>query len=337
MIALGLTQAKKFSNSPILIAKNLTNESKNVYWVEDSSLPCQNCDNANPLSMLEPERIWKLRKQYGISAKVLKKIEECYKDPKSESVALGKAGKQLNCRLFLKSIEDDIIKKLKGTVRLDGNADLMPYYDEAMIRERNTHSVFSGPSCSGKTTLCAKVIKHNFEEATAWVFGPLVSQCRIWLGLQKDRGKKNTKVIDSGKVQVPVDIREISHATKPNLLVLDDPDAMEPRSRHLLQELCSASLFHGRHLGICCFQICHDSFSRKLSSQKAVACEATRIFCFPNIARHVTTKLLKGRLGMSNTLIKEIYAFIKPSDRWMMVKLDHPVLVLTQTGCKLLN
>ena len=337
MLAVGISQAKQFSKEPILIARDLNDDSKHIYWVEDAPLPCQNCDSQNPLSMLEPERIWKLRKTYGISPKILKKIETCYKDPKSESIQLGKAGKQLNCRLFLKSIEDDIIKKLKTTVRLDENADLCPYYDEALVRERNTHSILQGPSCSGKTTLCQKIIMNNFEQATVWVFGPLVSKCKIWLEMLRERGKKKTKIIDSSKVQVPVDIREISHPKNPSILCLDDPDAMEPRSRQLLQDLCSASLFHGRHLGVTCFQICHDSFSRKLSSQKAAACEATRIFCFPNIARHVTTKMLKSRLGMSNKLIKEIYNFIKPSDRWMMVKLDHPVLVLTQTGCKLLN
>ena len=337
MLAVGLQQARKFSKSPQLIARNLNDERKNLYWVEDSPLPCQNCEEQNPLSMLEPERIWKLRKQYGISASVLRKIEACYKDPSNTSVKLGKAGKQLNCRLFLKSIEDDIIGRLKSEVRLDKNTDFIPYYDEEKIREQNTHSMLQGPSCSGKTTLCAKIIANNFEDATAWIFGPLVSKCKIWLELMRYRGRKKTKVIDSHKVTVPVDLNEIAHSTRPSLLVLDDPDAMEPRSRKLLQDACSASLFHGRHLGICCFQICHDSFSRKLGSQKAAACEATRLFCFPNIARHVTTKLLKNRLGMSSQLIKDIYRFIRPSDRWMMVKIDHPVLVLTSSGCKLLH
>ena len=336
MLAVSLSQAKRFSNDPILIARNLNDESRNLYWVEDSPLPCQNCDE-NPLSMLEPERIWQLRKKYGIKSSVMKRIEKCYKNPDTEEIDLGNAGKQLNCRLFLKSIEDDIIGRLKTEVRYDRNADLVPYYDEDKIREQNTHTMLQGPSCSGKTTLCAKIIRHNFDTATAWIFGPLVSKCKIWLELMRDRGRKKTKVIDSHKVQVPVDINEISHPTKPSLLVLDDPDAMEPRSRKLLQDVCSASLLHGRHLGLCCFQICHDSFSRKLGSQKAAACEATRLFCFPNVARHVTTKLLKNRLGMTNKLIKDIYKFIRPSDRWMMVKIDHPVLVLTSTGCKLLS
>ena len=93
MLAVGLQQARKFSKSPQLIARNLNDERKNLYWVEDSILPCQNCEEQNPLSMLEPERIWKLRKQYGISASVLRKIEACYKDPSNTSVKLGKAGK----------------------------------------------------------------------------------------------------------------------------------------------------------------------------------------------------------------------------------------------------
>jgi hypothetical protein len=130
---------------------------------------------------------------------------------------------------------------------------------------------------------------------------------------------------------------EITQSNKSSLLVLDDPDAMEPRSRNILQNLCSEGLFHGRHRGLCCMSIQHDSFSRKLGSTKAQSVEATRIFCFPNISRHVTTKMLKNRLGMSAKLIQSIYKFILPSDRWMMVKLDHPVLCLTPTGCKLLS
>ncbi len=82
--------------------------------------------------------------------------------------------------------------------------------------------------------------------------------------------------------------------------------------------------------------IAHDSFSRKVGSVKAQACESARSFVFPNIARHVTTKYLKNRLGMSAKLIADIYKFVKPIDRWLMVKTDHPVLCLTATGCKLL-
>jgi len=254
----------------------------------------------------------------------------------SEEIELGKDGEKLNCRLFLGDIESDIIGKLKSEIRLDKNTEWIPFYDEDTIRNTNMHSTFQGPSNSGKTTIASKCIYYNFPDTTCWIFGPMVSRSTIWLELMKDRGKKKTKLIDSGKVQVPIALEEITHNSKPSLLLLDDADAMLPRSRAILQDLCSKGLFHGRHLGLCCFCITHDSFSRKLSSTKAQACEATRTFIFPNIAKHVSVKFLKNRLGMSNKLIAEIYDFVQPRDRWMMIKLDHPVLALTATGCKLL-
>ena len=52
MLAIGLTEGKKFSKAPMLIARDIHNEKKNLYWVEDSALPCQNCKDNNPLKML---------------------------------------------------------------------------------------------------------------------------------------------------------------------------------------------------------------------------------------------------------------------------------------------
>ena len=336
MLAVGLIEAKKFSSSPMLIARDIHNEKKHLYWVEDSALPCQNCKDNNPLKMLDAKRIWQLRKKYKISARVLRKIEACYSNPKSEDIDLGKDGQSLNCRLFLGDIEDDIIRTLKTEIRLDKNTEYIPFYDEDEIRNTNMHSTFQGPSGAGKTTIAAKVILYNFPDTKAWIFGPLVSKSKIWKELQHDRGKKKTLLIDSGKVQVPIALEEVTQS-RTSLLCLDDPDAMEPRSRHILQNLCSEGLFHGRHLGLTCFSIQHDSFSRKLGSTKAQSVESTRIFCFPNISRHVTTKMLKNRLGMNAKLIQSIYKFIVSSDRWLMIKLDHPVLCLTATGCKLLS
>ena len=337
MLSIGLNQAQEFSKNPILIARDINNEKKNLYWVEDSALPCQNCDK-NPLSMLDSKQIWKLRRKYKISTKVMKKIEQCYKNPTSDHVDIGKAGESLDCRLFLREIEDDIISSLKTEVRLDKNTRFVPFFDENALRENNYHATYSGPSNSGKTTIAAKVIQNNFENAITFVFAPMATRSRIWTQLRKDLGKKHIKLIDSGQISVPISLHEIAGKSTPVVIVIDDADSMHPpRSRMLIQNLATEALFHGRHLNCTVQQINHDSFSRKLGSTKAQAVESSRIFVFPNVSRHVCTKMLKARLGMSKKVIDGIYKWLVPSDRWMMIKLDHPTLVLTATGCKLLS
>jgi len=335
MLAVSLSEAKKYSNNPVLIARDIHDEKKNIYYVEDSALPCQNCPEENPLNMLTKKQIWSLRKKYKISARVLKKIEKCYKNPNSTEFELGKECESLEVRIFLEELENLIINSLKTEVRLGKNTEWIPFYDPADITTKNMHSTFSGPSSSGKTTICSKCIKYNFPDAQAWIFGPLVTKDKVWLDLYRERGKKKIKLIDSDKVTVPIHLDEITKK-KQNILVCDDPDSMMKMNRDLISSLCETGLFHGRHVGLLCMTIAHDSFSRKVGSVKAQACESARSFVFPNIARHVTTKYLKNRLGMSAKLIADIYKFVKPIDRWLMVKTDHPVLCLTATGCKLL-
>ena len=214
MLAVSLSEAKKFSNNPVLIARDINDEKKNLYWVENSQLPCQNCPTDNPLNMLTKKQIWTLRKKYKISARVLKKIEKCYQDPKSTEVDLGRECQSLETRIFLEELETAILSKLKTEVRLDKNTEWIPYYNSEEMTTRNQHSTFSGPSASGKTTICSKCILYNFPEAQCWIFGPLVSKDRIWLNLLKQMGKKRIKLIDSEKVTVPIHLDEITKKAK---------------------------------------------------------------------------------------------------------------------------
>ena len=56
MLAVGLQQAKLYSKRPCLLAKDLNDESKDVYWVEDASLPCLSCKD-NPKSGKQKENV----------------------------------------------------------------------------------------------------------------------------------------------------------------------------------------------------------------------------------------------------------------------------------------
>ena len=61
MLAVGLNQAKNYSKEPCLLARNLSDESKNIYWVEDASLPCLSCKE-NPLDLVTKKQIFQLKK-----------------------------------------------------------------------------------------------------------------------------------------------------------------------------------------------------------------------------------------------------------------------------------
>ena len=74
MLAVGLQQAKLYSKRPCLLAKDLNDESRDVYWVEDASLPCLSCKD-NPLSLVSKKKMFALQKKYRVPGRVLKKIE----------------------------------------------------------------------------------------------------------------------------------------------------------------------------------------------------------------------------------------------------------------------
>ena len=77
MLAVGLKQAKEYSKNPVLIAKCQNNSKNDLYYVPEGILPCQNCET-NPLELLTKKEIFALKKKYKVSAKLLKKVEECY-------------------------------------------------------------------------------------------------------------------------------------------------------------------------------------------------------------------------------------------------------------------
>ena len=87
MLAVGLQQAKNYSNKPCLLAKNLEDESKNVYWVPNAALPCLSCKESNPLSLVTKKQLFQLKKKFRVSDKVIKKVEKFYRDGKVNGLA----------------------------------------------------------------------------------------------------------------------------------------------------------------------------------------------------------------------------------------------------------
>ena len=78
------------------------------------------------------------------------------------------------------------------------------------------------------------------------------------------------------------------------------------------------------------------SNSGSVKSLKSTNIESTRVILFPNQQRHVARKVMKSRLGLSAEQIKEIFAFVVPKDRWIMLVQHCPACVITETGVMLL-
>ena len=125
------------------------------------------------------------------------------------------------------------------------------------------------------------------------------------------------------------------------MLVLDDQDAILPENEKFTSQLCSRAQYEGRHMtkndrGIVCFSIFHDGFSRRVKSLKSTNIESSRVILFPNQQRHVAKKVMKNRLGYSAAQIKEVFDFVKPKDRWIMLVQHCPSCCITKTGVLLL-
>ena len=337
MLAIGLTQAKQYSKKPCLLAKDLNDESKNIYWVEDAPLPCLSCKD-NPLSLVTKKSIFKLKKKYRVPDAVIKKIQKFYASDKT-TLNL-KEHDSLGSRILVQDIEAIILGSLKKKYR-SPNANYMPYYDAELSGRIALHSSAIGPSSSGKSTIVSQILENNFNDGTTiWIMSPTATSDPVWKQLQRQLTKKKVKLIDTSKIVAPIDLE--SQIGRGNVIVFDDQDAVLPENERYTSALCSRAQYEGRHMtnknnrGIVCFSIFHDGFSRRVKSLKSTNIESSRVILFPNQQRHVARKVMKNRLGYTSAQIKEIFDFVISKDRWIMLVQHCPACCITSTGVLLL-
>ena len=337
MLAIGLTQAKRYSKKPCLLAKDLNDESKNVYWVEDAPLPCLSCKD-NPLSLVTKKEIFRLKKLYRVPDAVIKKIEKFYQSDKT-TLNL-KEHDSLGSRILVQDIEQIILGSLKRQYR-NTNANYMPYYDAELSGRIALHTSAIGPSSSGKSTIVSQILENNFNDGTTiWVMSPTATSDPVWKTLQRQLTKKKVKLIDTSKIVTPIDLE--TQIGRGNVIVFDDQDAVLPENERYTSALCSRAQYEGRHMvnknkrGIVCFSIFHDGFSRRVKSLKSTNIESSRVILFPNQQRHVARKVMKNRLGYTSVQIKEIFKFVIPKDRWIILVQHCPACCITSTGVLLL-
>ena len=187
MLAVGLQQAKIYSNKPCLLAKDMNDESKDVYWVEDASLPCLSCKD-NPLSLVSKKQMFALQKKYRVPSKVVKKIESFYKSDR-EMIDL-KGESSLGAKIMVQEIENTSLGSLKRKYH-DPNSQLLPYYDPELSGRIALHTSAIGPSSSGKSTIVKKILEANFQNGTTiWIFSPTATSDPVWKDLQKEQERK---------------------------------------------------------------------------------------------------------------------------------------------------
>jgi hypothetical protein len=336
MLAIGLSQAKQYSKKPCLLARNLNDTAKDIYWVEDASLPCLSCKD-NPLSLVSKKDIFALKKKYRVSDSVVKKIQKFYNGNKT-TLNLGKDD-TLGNRIMIGELENIILGSLKRRYR-NSNANYIPQYDAEMSGRIALHTSAIGPSSSGKSTIVSQILLHNFHDTTIWIMSPTATSDPVWKNLQHLLTKKKVRLVDTSKIVAPIDLE--SQIGRGNVIVFDDQDAVLPENERYTSALCSRAQYEGRHMtnknsrGIVCFSIFHDGFSRRVKSLKSTNIESSRVILFPNQQRHVARKVMKARLGYSAKQIKEIFDFVEPKDRWIMLVQHCPACCITTTGVLLL-
>ena len=336
MLAIGLQQAKKYSKQPCLLARDLNDENRSIYWVEDASLPCLSCKE-NPLDLVTRKQIFQLKKKYRVSDAVIKKIEKFYRSDK-ETLNL-KEHDNLGSRIMVQEIESIILGSLKKKFR-DPNANYMPYYDPELSGRIALHTSAIGPSSSGKSTIVAQILENNFNDGTTiWIMSPTATSDPVWKRLQQELSKKRVRLVDTSKIVAPIDLE--TQIGRGNVIVFDDQDAVLPENERYTSALCSRAQYEGRHMtknnrGIVCFSIFHDGFSRRVKSLKSTNIESSRVILFPNQQRHVARKVMKNRLGYTSAQLKEIFEFVIPKDRWIMLVQHCPACCITSTGVLLL-
>lgn len=236
-------------------------------------------------------------------------------------------------------LENIILGSLKRRYR-NSNANYIPQYDAEMSGRIALHTSAIGPSSSGKSTIVSQILLHNFDDTTIWIMSPTATSDPVWKNLQHLLTKKKVRLVDTSKIVAPIDLE--SQIGRGNVIVFDDQDAVLPENERYTSALCSRAQYEGRHMtnknsrGIVCFSIFHDGFSRRVKSLKSTNIESSRVILFPNQQRHVARKVMKARLGYSSKQIKEIFDFVEPKDRWIMLVQHCPACCITTTGVLLL-
>ncbi len=329
--------ALTYTKEPYLICVS-REPPEEIYFIPDGDLPALSIKNCDPLSLVTPQQIFKLKKRYRTPNSLIKKIQECYKQNNDEF----DLGKELTLEnsLFINSIEDIILNRLKREYRNEG-AQFLPYYPVDQLGIRTFHTQVLGSSSSGKSYTTALILADSFSDCVIYVFSPTAKSDPAWVNLQKKLGPRKCKLVPSNEIDVDIPLSEIVPGS---IHCFDDMDAVSGNSRVFLERLQSRLLFEGRHhtdkatgRGCCVFSVIHDAFQANSPGLKSSIVESSRVLCFPNQNRSICTKYWQKRLHWSAREIKEALAFIKSSDRWAMIYTHVPNLIVCPHGVKLLN
>ena len=103
MLANSRAVALKYTKKPILICLS-DNPREEIYFVPDNALPALKLGTCDPMDLVTPTQLFKLKKKYKASQKLISQIKKCYSDNKEEfelgdNVSLEKS-------LFIRDIED---------------------------------------------------------------------------------------------------------------------------------------------------------------------------------------------------------------------------------------
>ena len=336
MLANSRAVALKYTKNPVLICRS-QQPAEEVYWVPDNALPALKIGKCDPMDLVTPTELFKLKKKYKAPQSLITKIKKCYSS-NSDEIEVGSDKISLEKELFIRDIEDIILRRIKQEYT-NPSANFIPYYPREEMGTRCYHTQVVGSSSVGKSWTTAEILRKNFRDSAAiYIFSPTAKKDSSWTNLKKDIGNK-VKLINSNEVDCPVPLSELLPGS---VMVVDDIDATREPSKGFICALQSEALFHGRHhtdndgIGMCVFSINHDAFAVGNQGLKSSNIESCRTICFPNLNRSVCTKYFQKRLHWSSKEIKSAYEFFTRKDRWCCIYSHVPNCIVTKHGVKLL-
>ena len=188
MLAKSRATALKYTKTPykICVSQEPTEE---IFYVPDSSLPALDMGSCDPMSLITPAELYKLKKTYRAPNSLIRKVQECYKK-NSDEFDLGD-NVSLESSLFITNVEETILRRLKTMYRNE-SANFLPYYPREELGIRCYHTLVVGSSSVGKSWVTAAIIKQNFDYAgtTVYVFSPTATKDKAWTELRKALGKR---------------------------------------------------------------------------------------------------------------------------------------------------
>ncbi len=341
MLAFSKEQAKGYGKYQQIAFDKTTGQQ--FFVVKSQPAPAQK--HSNPMDIVSMEFLHKLKKQYGVSKKVVSSIRNSYKQ-RSSHIHL--PDESLSTQLFVKNIENHILDTLRTTY-INQHGDIELWYPPPDTH-RALGTIVMGSTGSGKTVkvLNEIVMQENMIDRPIVIFSPFSRNDPAILSMIKARPKSkklvrriDLKAVEQNQVKLnPMDIPENS------IVILDDIESL-PRQRskekyslrHEIFGLAANLFLAGRHRGICPVFLAHSLFSNGPEFALIKREAAILFILWRNGSRSQYSKFMTQVIGIPKKKVERFYknAGVGSGSRWIGLSLTTPQFVCSKKHVELLE